>query len=307
MSDEKETILDPDGFITIKKKPSKEEIQKHYENFFVNYKDKKIRKNYQEKYDSKEIQHINLQNELCLFSIYKIRENWKENPGSFFEVGVGEGFLLEKARMNGWQIHGTDFSKSGIQKFNPQLIKNVEFGDAFEILEKYRNEGKKYDVCIAQNVLEHVLDPKTLMTNLRSMLKENGVIVIKVPNDFSEIQKRVFDLGIIKERFWIVPPEHLNYFNTKNIQVFLKNLNFKIIDMYSSFPIDFFLFHKGSNYIINEKNGKDAHQARIELDFILSESGMANYHKFCQSLATCNVGRSLTVIIEKYKNSKENT
>jgi len=64
LSDEKETILDPDGFITIKKKPSKEEIQKHYENFFVNYKDKKIRKNYQEKYDSKEIQHINLQNEL---------------------------------------------------------------------------------------------------------------------------------------------------------------------------------------------------------------------------------------------------
>ncbi len=306
MKDEKETELDPLGFITIKKKPSKEEIQKHYENFFMNYKDKNIRKNYQEKYDSKEIQHINLQNELCLFSIYKIRENWKENPGSFFEVGVGEGFLLEKARINGCQIHGTDFSKSGIQKFNPQLIKNVEFGDAFEILEKYRNEGKKYDVCIAQNVLEHVLDPKTLMMNLGSILTDNGIILITVPNDFSRIQKRALDLGIVKEKFWVVPPEHLNYFNTENISVFLKNLGFRVIDMYSNtFPIDFFLFHEGSNYIINKKNGKGVHRARLELDLIISESGMDNYHKLCQSLASCNVGRSLTVIIEKNKNSKE--
>jgi len=253
LNDEKETILDPDGFITIKKKPSREEIEKHYSNLYVNYKDKKIRKNYQEEYDAKEIQHINLLNDLCLYSITKIRNNWKENPGSFFEVGVGEGFLLERARSNGWNIQGIDFNKFGIEKFNPQLIDSVEFGDAFEMIEKYRKVGKRYDVCVIQNILEHVLEPKTLLFNLKDLLTENGIIVIKVPNDFSRVQSRAYDLGIVKEKFWIVPPEHLNYFNTENISIFLENLDFKVLDTYASFPIDFFLFHKGSNYVINEK------------------------------------------------------
>jgi len=301
LSDEKETILDPDGFITIKKKPSREEIEKHYSNLYVNYKDKKIRKNYQEEYDAKEIQHINLLNDLCLYSITKIRNNWKENPGSFFEVGVGEGFLLERARSNGWNIQGIDFNKFGIEKFNPQLIDSVEFGDAFEMIEKYRKVGKRYDVCVIQNILEHVLEPKTLLFNLKDLLTENGIIVIKVPNDFSRVQRRAYDLGIVKEKFWIVPPEHLNYFNTENISIFLENLDFKVLDTYASFPIDFFLFHKGSNYVINEKNGKDAHKARIELDLIMAEGGIENYHRLCQSLILCNVGRSLTIIIEKKK------
>ena len=179
------------------------------------------------------------------------------------------------------------------------MINSVEFGDAFEMLEKYRKAGKKFDVCVIQNVLEHVLEPRTLLFNLRDLLTENGIIVIKVPNDFSRIQRRAYDLGIIKEKFWVVPPEHLNYFNTENIRTFLENLDFKVLDTFASFPIDFFLFHKGSNYEIDEKNGKDAHKARLELDLIMAESGIENYHRLCQSMISCNVGRSLTILIEK--------
>jgi len=50
-----------------------------------------------------------------------------------------------------------------------------------------------------------------------------------------------------------------------------------------------------------KKNGKDAHKARIELDLIMAEGGIENYHRLCQSLILCNVGRSLTIIIEKKK------
>lgn len=110
---------------------------------------------------------------------------------------------------------------------------------------------------------------------------------------------RAYELEFIKKRFWIVPLQHLHYFNTINIRPFVEEMNFKIADIYSTFPIDFFLYHHGSNYILDEKNGKPAHRARIELDLIMAEAGLENYHSLCQSLSSCNVGRDFTVILEQ--------
>ena len=80
---------------------------------------------------------------------------------------------------------------------------------------------------------------------------------------------------------------------------FLKKMNFKLIDIYASFPIDFFLYHSGSNYVNDGKKGKEAHKARTELDLVIAEKGIKNYHKFCQALAACGIGRNLTILIKK--------
>ena len=61
-------IKDKTGFITIRNKPSFDELEKHYNDLY--FSDEKHRPtNYQEKYDKNEINHINLMNELCLYSL----------------------------------------------------------------------------------------------------------------------------------------------------------------------------------------------------------------------------------------------
>jgi len=297
MTDKHETIEDPDGFMTIKNKPSLEELTKYYHEHY--FSDDNLRPlNYQESYDEKEIEHINLTNDLCLFALTNVRTQWKETPGTMLEVGVGEGFTMSRAKLQGWKVHGVDFSSQGIENFNPQILNDVEIGNAFDILNDLIKRKNKFDVCMIRFMLEHVPEPRKLLENLRELLNDNGIIVITIPNDFSKTQMKAIEYKYINEKFWIAPPEHLNYFNINNFSTFMKKMNFKIIDMYSSLPIDFFIFHPGSNFIAEKKNGKPAHRARIELELMMAEEGLPNYHRLCQAFASCNVGRTITAFLE---------
>jgi 2-polyprenyl-3-methyl-5-hydroxy-6-metoxy-1,4-benzoquinol methylase len=294
-----EIIVDSCGFRTVKNLPTEKELAKFYNNFMRNAKTRP--KNYQVNYNVKERQHIELLNELRFFSILKARPMWKENNVSLLEVGVGEGFTIAHAKSKGWNVTGIDYSSDGIKKFNPKILKNIKIGNAFKILEKMKKQKQKFDICMINNVLEHVIDPQKVLDDLRLLLTDNGIISISIPNDFSDIQLEALKLGNIDKEFWVDPPEHLHYFNTKNILGFMKKQNFKIIDMFSSFPLDFFLYHPGSNYIKNEKTGKAVHHARVELDLIMAKSGLKNYHKLSQSFASCSVGRNFTILVTPKK------
>ncbi len=297
MKDEHETIVDPAGFITIKNKPTLDELTKYYNEHY--FSDDALRpRNYQKSYDEQEIEHINLINDLCLYSLSNVRSKWKENPGSMLEVGVGEGFTMARAKQKGWKVSGVDFNNDGITKFNPDILNDVKIGNAFDFLEDLIKQKKKFDVCMMRFMLEHVLEPRTLLENLNSLLSDNGIIVISIPNDFSKTQMNALELGYVKKKFWVAPPGHLNYFNIDNFKKFMTKMNFHIADLYSSFPIDFFIYHPGSNFIADRKNGKPAHRARVNLELMMAKNGIENYYNLCKAFANCNVGRTITVLIE---------
>lgn len=296
-----EIIKDPIGFFSIKNMPTSEELSKFYnEQYFQN--DKSRPKEYQEQYDENEIKHKNLINDLCFFSIYKLRPNWRKKEIKLLEVGVGEGFLLSYAEQKGLNVEGIDFNDYAVKKFNPHVANKVRIGNPLDILDDFRSQSKKFDVCILRNVLEHVIDPRELLKTLKDLLSNNGILIITIPNDFSDLQLRAYELGYVKEKFWVTHPDHLHYFNTENIENFVNEMHFKMLDRYSTFPIDFFLFHPDSNYIQDENQGKPTHRARIELDLILAKKGISNYSHLSQSFASCGVGRDLTVILENLDN-----
>ena len=90
-----------------------------------------------------------------------------ENEDSFHtKLKVGQKFLYGLR-----QIGQIEKKKVG-QEINFYTVlrienKGCEYVLTFEMLEKYRKSGKKFDVCVIQNVLEHVLEPRTLLFNLR--------------------------------------------------------------------------------------------------------------------------------------------
>jgi hypothetical protein len=73
-------------------------------------------------------------------------------------------------------------------------------------------------------------------------------------------------------------------------------MGFEVVGGYASFPIDWFLFHPGSNYVREPQAGKGAHEARMALDLVMAENGMAAFHGLARALLACGAGRSITVI-----------
>jgi hypothetical protein len=134
------------------------------------------------------------------------------------------------------------------------------------------------------------------MGQIRRLLKPGGVAVITVPNDFSRIQMKAEAQGLISRQFWVAPPQHLHYFNTDTLPPFMTAMGFVTLDAFADFPIEFFLYHPGSNYIEDPSAGKPAHKARVALDLLLAENGIGPLHGLCQAMTKCGIGRNVTVI-----------
>jgi len=131
---------------------------------------------------------------------------------------------------------------------------------------------------------------------LPRLIAPGGVCAITVPNDFSPLQLMARAEGHIDRDFWLAPPQHLNYFEAASLTALLNRLGFEIRLGYASFPIDWFLFHPGSNYVADPAAGKAAHRARMAIDQMLAEEGMGPYLALGEALFGCGAGRSLTVI-----------
>jgi len=92
------------------------------------------------------------------------------NVGSVLEVGCGSGRYLEHLKELGWQITGIDIQNKG-----KDFIHIIDVENGFEL-------GQKFDLILACEVIEHIIDTEYFLENLSKHLKENGRLIISTPN-----------------------------------------------------------------------------------------------------------------------------
>lgn len=285
-----ELAVQADGWRRVTPSPSAEALKAFYAGEYF----QASHGTYAQAYSDVEIEHRSLLARLMLAAIGEGRGD--KTGGTLLEIGCGEGWFMAAADGAGYAVRGLDFSRVGLARFHPQLLDSAQFGDAFESLDQLIAAGSRVDVCVMEHVLEHVVDPEALLARLPRLLAPGGVLAITVPNDFSPLQMAARAAGAIDRDFWVAPPQHLNYFNAANLPALMSRMGFDVTLGFASFPIDWFLMHEGSNYVADPNAGKAAHRARLAIDLVLAEQGMAAYLGLAKALFACGAGRSLTVI-----------
>jgi len=286
-------VATPAGYVSVAPLPSADELAKFYAELYYQTPQTTT---YHASYPEHELAHKRLRADLLLHAIQTVQPRTSAQA-TLLEVGAGEGFVLKAAADSGYTIRGIDFSDFGLRKFHPDLADRLETGDAFQILDQVIDRGDQIDVCILQNVLEHVIDPVALIARIRKLIGKHGVAGICVPNDFSRLQQVATELGFIDRQYWMSPPQHLHYFNTDNLRTFLQQNGLDVVDAFADFPIEMFLFHPGSNYTRTPSAGRDAHQARVRLDLMLAEKGLTPYHQLCRAMTNVGFGRNVTMLV----------
>lgn len=285
------------GYISADPLPSDQDLADHYSSKYYNAPSTST---YQTGYSDEEIQQKKLRANLVIHSLEQAYGASLAGK-SLFEVGYGEGFILDAAQKAGMEIAGVDFTNAGLMRMNAHLSPFAAAENAYSHLEALIGSNKKFDVCVIQNVLEHVIDPEKLLLSLKTLLKPDGLLLINVPNDYSRLQKLALDRKYIDREFWFGPVEHLHYFNTENLPLYAKSLGFDVLDMYGDFPIDIFLLNEHSNYVMDKSKGKASHKARVMLDLLMAEHGMDAYHRFCQAMSGVGIGRNVCVVVRQSK------
>ena len=276
------------GYFTIANKPSIQELEEYYASVYY----QGAAGGYEQDYTDEEITYF--KNKIAQ-KYHVIKSTLlRSNDTSFLDVGCGEGWTLSFFKAKGWNVTGIDYSTFGCEKFNPDCLSHLIAGNLYENLVKLAANGSVYDVIWLDNVLEHVLDPEDLVSMLKKLIKPCGVLVVEVPNDFSLIQKYALDKGYVDHEFWIVPPDHISYFNKKGLKNLFESHGWSSKKFLADFPIDWQLLNPDSNYIKDRSKGKNCHRQRIELDNIIAGLDITEAVAFYESLANLGLGRQIT-------------
>lgn len=279
------------GYITTVPLPDKETLANFYRDLYYQAPQSST---YQQEYPQIEIDYKKMKFNVL---VHAIKEKGVIG-GKFLDIGAGEGFMMQAAHDQGFSVTGIDFSSFGVEKFNPDMSKFLRSGDLYEVLDNLTSEQKTFSAISAVNVLEHVVDPNLFLAKIKNILAPGGIISVTVPNDFSILQKLALSQQFIDREFWFSPPAHLQYFNTENLERYCKGRGFEVMDAFADFPIDTFLLHPGSNYVMTPENGPAAHKARMLIDLMIAGQGFDKFLAYYRAMFQVGLGRDITVLLK---------
>lgn len=283
------------GYYELKNKPSPEELSEYYaEKYFQESKGA-----FQKAYSDAEIRFI--KNKIARKSII-IQDNISTNhQEKFLDIGCGEGWALAYFHAKGWEVKGLDFSTYGCESINPDMAQFIESGNVYDNIKKLADSPEKYDVILLDNVLEHVLEPEEFIQGLPNMLNSDGILIIEVPNDFSILQKYLYEQEKIDRAFWVAIPDHISYFNANGLKSLMKANGWELIHLNTDYPLDLNLVNPDTNYVMDKSKGKKVHLARVEIENLLDDINPELAIKLLSVYAEMGLGRNITGYFKRAK------
>jgi SAM-dependent methyltransferase len=149
--------------------------------------------------------------------------------GKLLEIGFGDASFLALARDRGWETYGADLSLPLAQRARTELgLPNIEIGT----LDTLNYPDGFFDVVAGFNFLEHVVNPRETLKSIRRILRPGGVAAIMCPNISGIFHVMMVEiLGELDPlKISWCPPDHLNYFNKKNLQILFEEAGFKVVE-----------------------------------------------------------------------------
>lgn len=147
----------------------------------------------------------------------------KKKPGGrLLDVGCAFGFVVELAVAKGFDAHGFDPSAFAAKKAGELVGTNrIKEGTIQEV--SYPKAS--FDVITMFDVFEHLQEPLADMRKLSSFLKPDGIIIIAT-GDTKSVAAR-----FMKRRWtFFIPPQHIFFFNRKNVATLLNKAGLKPYD-----------------------------------------------------------------------------
>lgn len=148
----------------------------------------------------------------------KLIQGFQPQKGKLLDIGAGTGDFLAVAKASGWDITGIEPSEKAKSIAKG---KGVVFAESLAAIPDH-----SYDVITMWHVLEHVPDVEAQITELKRIMKPDGVIIIAVPN-FKSYDAQYYG------KFWAAydVPRHLWHFSKTAIEKLFARQGIQLIEI----------------------------------------------------------------------------
>lgn len=124
------------------------------------------------------------------------------------EFGSGWGFFGSLAQAYGFDVTGVELSK---------VRRDFSQKRSLRVMESLQDlSPEKFDLIYSNQVLEHVDNPRVVLQELSSLLADNGVLMISVPNG-RKMRKQLAQSDWAAGKDPLHPLEHINCFTHKTL------------------------------------------------------------------------------------------
>lgn len=151
-----------------------------------------------------------------------------KRQGRLLDVGCGPGLFLDEAKKKGWDVQGLDLSGWAAEYAKDHFGVQVTTGTLLDA----HFPDRSFDVIVMNDVIEHVENPKAVLSEIRRILKNDGVLYLSTP-DIESVWSR-----FLGARWWGINKFHLFYFSRKTLEKMFHTVGFKSL-RYSSYPRSF--------------------------------------------------------------------
>jgi len=285
------TILDCEkcGFAHMFPFPSLEEVNEIYQKHYY----ESLKPQYIEK-DLEDLEWVELNYERKYRLLMKHLKVGSRSP-RILDIGSSGGFFLHYFMKKGWDCLGIEPSPKAVSFARERFGLNVFQGSLEDFQQEHSDPFDLINICF---VLEHCLSPQMILHKAYQLLKPRGFLLLEVPNDFNPLQELATrSLGIA--RWWIAPPQHINYFTFQSFSLLLESMRFSVRERTTTWPMEIFLI-MGLNYVGNDQIGQQCHSLRktMELNF-LKNNQLNMIESFYQTLTKINWGRTIIILGQK--------
>lgn len=149
-----------------------------------------------------------------MFQTYPIFSNSVKKNLRVLDIGCGDGHFLMNAKMYGCFCYGTEVNDEVVQRLKKKGIV------ATKNINDFVNQEEPFDIVRINHVLEHTKDPNRTLKDIRLLLKDEGELIIGVPN-FNNISR------ILKKYYWLHLPYHRLHFTKRSLELMLKNNGYR--------------------------------------------------------------------------------
>ena len=160
------------------------------------------------------------------YSSHSMVLSWLEKEGlsgkGILELGVGDASLTEKMAAAGADVVCVEIDEESGRLALPHA-REVLQGNVEELDFRQSGRVETFDLCVAADILEHLVHPETTLSKVKIPLKPNGRLIVSLPN----VANAYVRLNLLLGRFpyyrkGILDATHLHSYTLKSMKRLLE-------------------------------------------------------------------------------------
>ena len=162
--------------------------------------------------------------------------------GDLLDVGTNMGFFLRHTRGRGWRARGVDPSPSLSEIARKYFGLDVKT----TFLEDAGFDAGSFDVITMTDVFEHISAPRTMLREVRRLLRSDGIVYVKVPNGLYNLFKQHALKALGRTGSFDIwdSYEHVVHYSSRTLRRMLEAEGFTVAYMGIALPVQLPAWHR---------------------------------------------------------------